>query len=99
MHCFLNPATCMSHRNKKNKQKSQPVTSDAIAAVIRTLEQHTGNPEVALMVLAATAHSLMTSLDVYIIESRTTDGHGITFTRTDDDEEEYGQQTGRSYMH
>ncbi|ECA3795022.1 hypothetical protein FPE53_23800 [Salmonella enterica subsp. enterica] len=91
----------MSHRNKKNKQKSQPVTSDAIAAVIRTLEQHTGNPEVALMVLAATAHSLMTSLDVYIIESRTTEGLGITFTRTDedDDEEEDGQQTGRSYMH
>ncbi|ECA5828508.1 hypothetical protein EL832_23390 [Salmonella enterica subsp. enterica serovar Hvittingfoss] len=79
----------MSNRSKKNKQKSQPVTPDAILAVVRMLESHTSDPEDALMVLAATAHSLMTSLDVHIIESRTADGPGITLTCTD---EEKGRQ-------
>ncbi|EBS5930357.1 hypothetical protein DU918_20410 [Salmonella enterica subsp. enterica serovar Saintpaul] len=86
----------MSNRNKKNKQKSQPVTPDAILAVVRTLESHTSDPEDALMVLAATAHSLMTSLDVHIIESRTPDGLGITLTRTD---EENKQKAGRQHLH
>ncbi|EBK4665343.1 hypothetical protein ACOIPX_005231 [Salmonella enterica] len=86
----------MSNRNKKNKQKSQPVTPDAILAVVRTLESHTCDPEDALMVLAATAHSLMTSLDVHIIESRTPDGLGITLTRID---EENKQKAGRQHLH
>lgn len=86
----------MNNRNKKNKQKSQPVTPDAILAVVRTLESHTSDPEDALMVLAATAHSLMTSLDVHIIESRTPDGLGITLTRTD---EENKQKAGRQHLH
>ncbi|HBM0024403.1 TPA: hypothetical protein ACS50C_002246 [Salmonella enterica] len=86
----------MSNRSKKNKQKSQPVTPDAILAVVRTLESHTSDPEDALMVLAATAHSLMTSLDVHIIESRTPDGLGITLTRTD---EENKQKSGRQHLH
>ncbi|ECB3302200.1 hypothetical protein CI424_21980 [Salmonella enterica subsp. enterica serovar Enteritidis] len=86
----------MSNRSKKNKQKSQPVTPDAILAVVRTLESHTSDPEDALMVLAATAHSLMTSLDVHIIESRTPDGLGITLTRTD---EENKQKAGRQHLH
>ncbi|HCA3884952.1 TPA: hypothetical protein MPK85_005729 [Salmonella enterica] len=87
----------MSHRNKKNKQKSGAVTADAITAVIRALEHHTDAPDDALMVLAATAHTLMTSLGVYTIESRTPDGLGITLTRTDDEEDE--QETGRSHLH
>ncbi|EKC7222275.1 hypothetical protein OP853_004820 [Salmonella enterica] len=86
----------MSNRNKENKQKSQPVTPDAVLAVVRTLESHTSDPEEALMVLAATAHSLMTSLDVHIIESRTPDGPGITLTRT---YEENKQKAGRRYLH
>ncbi|EAM8420264.1 hypothetical protein AC527_24060 [Salmonella enterica] len=86
----------MSNRSKKNKQKSQPVTPDAILAVLRTLESHTSDPEDALMVLAATAHSLMTSLDVHIIESRTPDGPGITLTRTD---EENKQKAGRQHLY
>ncbi|EAB4413367.1 hypothetical protein KN894_004446 [Salmonella enterica] len=86
----------MSNRSKKNKQKSQPVTPDAILAVIRMLESHTSDPEDALMVLAATAHSLMTSLDVHIIESRSSDGLGITLTRTD---EENKQKAGRLHLH
>ncbi len=97
MHCFLNPATCMSHRNKKNKQKSGTVTPEALTAVFQALESHTSNPDEALMVLAATAHTLMTSLGVYTIESRTPDGLGITLTRTDDEEGE--QETGRSHLH
>ncbi|EEN5590195.1 hypothetical protein [Salmonella enterica] len=86
----------MSNRNKKNKQKSQPVTPDVILAVVRTLESHTSDPGDALMVLAATAHSLMTSLDVHIIESRTPDGPGIMFIRTD---EENKQKAGRLHLH
>ncbi|EAA9295821.1 hypothetical protein [Salmonella enterica] len=86
----------MSNRSKKNKQKSQPVTPDAILAVVRMLESHTSDPEDALMVLAATAHSLMTSLDVHIIESRSSDGLGITLTRTD---EENKQKAGRLHLH
>ncbi|ASO57763.1 hypothetical protein DLB95_21625 [Salmonella enterica subsp. diarizonae] len=86
----------MSNRSKKNKQKSQPVTPDAILAVVRMLESHTSDPEDALMVLAATAHSLMTSLDVHIIESRSPDGLGITLTRTD---EENKQKAGRLHLH
>ncbi|EFP2800134.1 hypothetical protein HP612_004649 [Salmonella enterica] len=86
----------MSNRSKKNKQKSQPVTPDAILAVVRMLESHTSDPEDALMVLAATAHSLMTSLDVHITESRTPDGLGITLTRTD---EENKQKAGRLHLH
>ncbi|HCL5310916.1 TPA: hypothetical protein N2G38_003244 [Salmonella enterica] len=86
----------MSNRSKKNKQKSQPVTPDAILAVVRTLESHTSDPEDALMVLAATAQSLMTSLDVHIIESRTPDGLGITLTRID---EENKQKAGRQHLH
>lgn len=97
MHCFLNPATCMSHRNKKNKQKSGAVTADAITAVIRALEHHTDAPDDALMVLAATAHMLMASLDIDCIESRTTDGQGIMLTRINDEEDE--QDTGRSHLH
>ncbi|HGG6554727.1 TPA: hypothetical protein ACJG76_002794 [Salmonella enterica subsp. diarizonae serovar 61:i:z] len=72
--------------SKKKKPKKQPVTPDAIMAVVRTLESHTSDPHEALMVLAATAHSLMTSLDIDCIESRTSDGHGITLTRTDDED-------------
>ncbi|HGJ5065087.1 TPA: hypothetical protein ACJGSF_003190 [Salmonella enterica subsp. enterica serovar Muenchen] len=72
--------------SKKKKPKNQPVTPDAIMAVVRTLESHTSDPHEALMVLAATAHSLMTSLDVNCIESRTSDGRGITLTRTDDED-------------
>ncbi|HAG1966724.1 TPA: hypothetical protein G8R56_005013 [Salmonella enterica] len=86
----------MSNRNKKNKQKSPPVTPDAILAVVRMLESHTSDPEDALMVLAATAHSLMTSLDVHIIESRSPDGLGITLTRTD---EENKQKAGCLHLH
>ncbi|ECT1023282.1 TPA: hypothetical protein H2A59_004669 [Salmonella enterica] len=89
----------MSNRHKKNKQKSQPVTPDAIMAVVRVLEFHTSAPHEALMVLAATAHSLMTSLDVHIIESRTPDGLGITLTRTDDDEDGDEPETDRSHLH
>ncbi|ELC8789624.1 hypothetical protein RJV04_004001 [Salmonella enterica] len=48
------------------------------------------------MVLAATAHSLMTSLDVHIIESRTPDEPGITLTRT---YEENKQKAGRRHLH
>lgn len=48
------------------------------------------------MILAATAHSLRTSLDVHIIESRTPDGPGITLTRTD---EENKQKAGRQHLH
>ncbi|EBH8951137.1 hypothetical protein EA127_24430 [Salmonella enterica subsp. diarizonae serovar 48:i:z] len=99
MHCFLNPATGMNNRNKKNRQKNGSVTPEALTAVFRALESHTSNPDEALMVLAATAHTLMTSLDVYIIESRTPDGLGITLTRTDEDEEENRQQTGHSHLH
>lgn len=86
----------MSNRSKKNKQKSQPVTPDAILAVVRMLESHTSDPEDALMVLAATAHSLMTSLDVHIIESRSPDGLGITLTRTDGENK---QKAGRLHLH
>lgn len=57
-------------------------------AVVRTLESHTSDPHEALMVLAATAHSLMTSLDIDCIESRTSDGQGIMLTRTDDEDED-----------
>ncbi|EHC5874375.1 hypothetical protein JR782_005275 [Salmonella enterica subsp. enterica serovar Eastbourne] len=80
----------MRQSDKKDKRKKKPVTPDAIMAVVRTLESHTGDPHEALMVLAATAHTLMTSLDVYIIESRTPDRLGITLTRTDDDD--YGDE-------
>ncbi|EDX2836290.1 hypothetical protein H8467_003632 [Salmonella enterica] len=83
----------MSHRNKKNKQKSGAVTADAITAVIRALEHHTDAPDDALMVLAAKAHMLMASLDIDCIESRSTDGHGMTLTRTDEEENRW--QTGR----
>ncbi|EJB3895874.1 hypothetical protein MT080_004603 [Salmonella enterica] len=86
----------MSNRSKKNKQKSQPVTPDAILAVVRTLESHTSDPEDALIVLAATAHSLMTSLDLHITESRTPDGLGITLTHTD---EENKQKAGCLHQH
>ncbi len=48
------------------------------------------------MVLAATAHSLMTSLAVHIIESRTPDGFGTTLTRTD---EENKQKAGRLHLY
>lgn len=99
MHCFLNQTTGMNNRNKKNRQKNGSVTPEALTAVFRALESHTSNPDEALMVLAATAHTLMTSLDVYIIESRTPDGLGITLTRTDEDEEENRQQTGHSHLH
>ncbi|EFS2651910.1 hypothetical protein HX362_004839 [Salmonella enterica] len=64
--------------------------------MVRTLEAHTSDPEEALIVLAATAHSLMTSLDVHIIESRTSDGPGITLTRTD---EKNKQKAGRQHLH
>ncbi|EKS3673597.1 hypothetical protein QL374_004723 [Salmonella enterica] len=76
----------MRQNDKKDKLKKQPVTPDAIMAVVRTLESHTGDPHEALMVLAATAHSFMTSLDIDCIESRISDGHGITLTRTDDED-------------
>ncbi|HAV0157864.1 TPA: hypothetical protein JFV33_004889 [Salmonella enterica] len=89
----------MSNRNKKNKQKSQPVTPDAIMAMVRVLESHTGDPHEALMVLTATAHSFMTSLDIDCIESRTPDGHGITLTRTDDDEDGAEPEADRSHLH
>lgn len=94
MDCFLNRVTRMSNRNKKNKQKNQHVTPDAIMAVVRTLESHTSDPHEALMVLAATAHSLMVSLDIDCIESRTPDGRGITLTRTDGDEDGDEPETG-----
>ncbi|EAA7556254.1 hypothetical protein ABC356_005031 [Salmonella enterica] len=86
----------MNHRNKKNKQKSRTITPEALAAVFQVLESQTSNPDEALMVLAATAHTLMTSLDVYIIESRTPDGPGITLTRTDEDD---GRQTSHLHLH
>ncbi|ELO0595415.1 TPA: hypothetical protein ACJGSF_005180 [Salmonella enterica subsp. enterica serovar Muenchen] len=76
----------MRQNDKKDKRKKQPVTPDAIMAVVRTLESNTSDPHEALMVLAATAHSLMTSLDIDCIESRTSDGQGITLTRTDDED-------------
>ncbi|HFG7808343.1 TPA: hypothetical protein ACIS4C_000696 [Salmonella enterica subsp. enterica serovar Java] len=76
----------MRQNDKKDKRKKQPVTPDAIMAVVRTLESHTSDPHEALMVLAATAHSLMTSLDIDCIESRTSDGQGIMLTRTDDED-------------
>lgn len=86
MDCFLNLVTRMRQNDKKDKRKKQPVTPDAIMAVVRTLESNTSDPHEALMVLAATAHSLMTSLDIDCIESRTSDGQGITLTRTDDED-------------
>lgn len=86
MDCFLNLVTRMRQNDKKDKRKKQPVTPDAIMAVVRTLESHTSDPHEALMVLAATAHSLMTSLDIDCIESRTSDGQGIMLTRTDDED-------------
>ncbi|EPD0212076.1 hypothetical protein ACR4U3_004889 [Salmonella enterica] len=87
----------MNNRNKKNRQKNGSVTPEALTAVFRALESHTSNPDEALMVLAATAHTLMTSLDIDCIESRTTDGQGIMLTRIDDEEDE--QETGRSHLH
>lgn len=97
MDCFLNQTTGMNNRNKKNRQKNGSVTPEALTAVFRALESHTSNPDEALMVLAATAHTLMTSLDIDCIESRTTDGQGIMLTRIDDEEDE--QETGRSHLH
>ncbi|HAF2162361.1 TPA: hypothetical protein G8N56_003934 [Salmonella enterica] len=91
---FLNQVTRMRQSDKKDKRKKQPVTPDAIMAVVRTLESHTSDPHEALMVLAATAHSFMTSLDIDCIESRTSDGHGITLTRTDDTEDGDEPETG-----
>ncbi|ECC6922039.1 hypothetical protein DAE56_25145 [Salmonella enterica] len=84
----------MRQNDKKDKRKKQPFTPDAIMAVVRTLESYTSDPHEALMVLAATAHSLMTSLDIDRIESRTSDGHGITLTRTDDDDAGDEPETG-----
>ncbi|HIB1591998.1 TPA: hypothetical protein ACWV6B_004444 [Salmonella enterica subsp. enterica serovar Muenchen] len=41
----------------------------------------------------------MTSLDIDCIESRTPDGHGITLTRTDDDEDGDEPEADRSHLH
>lgn len=94
MDVFLNRVPCMHRNDKKGKRKNQPVTPEAIMAVIRTLESHTRDPNEALMILAATAHTLMESLDIDCIESRTSDGQGIMLTRTDDDEDGDEPETG-----
>lgn len=89
----------MRQSDKKDKRKKQPVTPDAIMAVVRTLESHTSDPHEALMVLAATAHSFMTSLDIDYIESRTPDGHGVTLIRTDDDDDDGDEPEAGSKLH